>query len=161
MQTLALLCQKISTYFQDEMPPNSIEDFCPLVQAYQGLDWKDYVAYSDECYSRHYIVQNQDFEMLILCWKPGQGSPIHNHAERGCVLKVLEGQLLETRYLGEEVKETLLLSGDLTYIDDQIGWHKINNLGNKPTVSLHVYSPGYFIPEILVKEKPPQFVDKS
>lgn len=149
MQSLNILCQKISEYFQGGHLPDSIFGFRPLVQAYEGSDWQSYVAYGNDCYTRHYVEQNAHFEMLILCWKSGQGSPVHNHAERGCILKVLQGQLLETRYQKEKVTESLYLKGELTYIDDQIGWHKIHNPGDSHTVSLHIYSPGFFTPQIM------------
>jgi cysteine dioxygenase len=35
---------------------------------------------------------------LILVWTPGQASPIHDHANAHCVMKILKGQLTETIY---------------------------------------------------------------
>ena len=94
------------------------------------------------------FIEMKNFEILVICWQPGQGSPIHNHAERGCVLRVLEGELQEVRYYADEREEkTILDINRSTYIDNSIGLHKIVNQSDENTVSLHIYSPGYFVPK--------------
>ncbi len=35
---------------------------------------------------------------LLLVWTPGKGSPIHDHANAHCVMKILKGRLRETIY---------------------------------------------------------------
>lgn len=35
---------------------------------------------------------------LLLVWTPGKGSPIHDHANAHCVMKILKGSLKETIY---------------------------------------------------------------
>ena len=81
----------------------------------------------------------------MICWDTDQGSPIHNHADNGCVLKVLEGELLETQYKSlvdyeEPTKITHVTAGMSSYIDNGIGVHKIESPGQQ-TVSMHIYSP--------------------
>ena len=63
--------------------------------------------------------------MLILCWNPGKGSPIHDHDESACFLKVLDGELEETKYekpTGQPLKmieRTVHSEGILTYMDSK------------------------------------------
>ena len=64
--------------------------------------------------------------MLILCWNPGKGSPIHDHDESACFLKVLDGELEETKYEkptpGQPLKmteRTVHSEGTLTYMDSK------------------------------------------
>lgn len=125
----------------------SIFQLRPALMAYQGIDWRPYVTYDSECYTRNYVVRKRTFEILVLCWQPGQGSPIHNHAHQGCLLKVLQGSLTETRFCQNQIKESQLSKGDISYIDDQIGLHQIKNNGRLVAISLHIYAPGYFIPK--------------
>ncbi|MDX2306146.1 MAG: cysteine dioxygenase family protein [Microscillaceae bacterium] len=149
IQTLSELSREVAVLFQGEEKPTSIQLLTPLIKQYKGQDWQKYVCFSDDCYTRNYVYRDEDFEILVLCWQPGQGSPIHNHADRGCVLKVLGGELLETRYFSEEnIRETSLQLNQITYIDNHIGLHKIENRSQVNTISLHIYSPGYFIPQI-------------
>ncbi len=41
---------------------------------------------------------NGKYNLLLLCWGQQQASPIHDHAGAHCILKVMDGQLTETRY---------------------------------------------------------------
>lgn len=38
-----------------------------------------YAAWSDERYTRHLIYRDELFEILMLCWRPGQRTPVHTH----------------------------------------------------------------------------------
>ncbi|CAM9292350.1 unnamed protein product [Pylaiella littoralis] len=38
------------------------------------------------------------FDLLLLCWRPGGASVIHDHPKAGCWVKMLTGELKETRY---------------------------------------------------------------
>lgn len=38
-----------------------------------------YGRWSDERYTRHLIHRDELFEVLLLCWKPGQRTPVHTH----------------------------------------------------------------------------------
>lgn len=45
-------------------------------------DWKEFALFCPLKYSRNLIEINENFELIILCWLPGQESPIHNHSVR-------------------------------------------------------------------------------
>lgn len=82
-------------------------------------------------------------------WNPGKGSPIHDHADAHCILKVLAGELTETVYenplINEAKGEPLRMKSstthgvnDVTYISDTIGLHRVHNPSSKNVaVSLH------------------------
>lgn len=144
MKTLIELIQVIDKYFEKTPNVSSIQCFKPLIEQYTGQDWQEYVHYSSEHYARNFVVRKKAFEVLVLCWQPGQGSPIHNHATQGCVLKVLQGELQETRYSGEKAIKTRLQQHHASYIDNHIGLHKISNKSTKNATSLHIYAPGFF-----------------
>src|ERR1041385_2299076 len=38
-----------------------------------------YVAFKDGNYWRHRVCRNEFVEMLVLCWRPGHRTPIHDH----------------------------------------------------------------------------------
>ncbi len=71
---------------------------------------------------------------LILVWTPGKESPVHDHADSHCAMKVLQGSLKETQYKWPECKvteecqysplqvqgSTLLNRDDVTYISDKV-----------------------------------------
>ena len=82
----------------------------------------------------------------MLVWTPGKGSPVHDHADAHCLMKVLKGILKETRfdfpgYNGAAptvVKETVYERDQVTYMSDDLGLHKISNPSTTVVaVSLH------------------------
>jgi cysteine dioxygenase len=64
---------------------------------------------------------------MILCWDKLQGSPIHDHSNSHCLLRVLEGELHEELYdwPADEVmqlkKETGVTKDQVAYMHDKIG----------------------------------------
>ncbi|KAJ5141102.1 DNA-directed RNA polymerase III subunit RPC2 [Penicillium atrosanguineum] len=105
-------------------------------------------------YTRNAIENiNHKANILLLVWNPGKGSPIHDHADAHCIMKVLAGQLHETVYHAPENKPgetkplavksaTTLGMNEVTYIADDIGLHRVHNpSSNQLAVSLHLYTP--------------------
>ena len=94
---------------------------------------------------------NGKSNLLIVVWNPDKASPIHDHADAHCVMKILKGSLKETVYTvadeehqspPEVVKESTFKRDEVTYISDQIGLHKISNASaTEVAVSLHLYTP--------------------
>lgn len=97
---------------------------------------------------------------LLLVWNPGKGSPVHDHANAHCIMKVLAGQLTETVFhppengalqdspLKEKSSATFGVNA-VTYISDDIGLHRVSNPSpNEVAVSLHrkmpILQPLYF-----------------
>src|SRR6516164_2814008 len=65
------------------------------------LDWDDigdFVRFSDQGYARNLVRAGRWYSGLVLCWKNGQRSPIHDHAGSNCCVRVLRGVLTETRF---------------------------------------------------------------
>lgn len=140
-------------------------DLIRLMEKYisQESQWRQY-AFADTSrnYTRNLVDEgNGKSNLLVIVWNPGRGSPIHDHADAHCVMKILKGTLKETLYTlpssdgatsqaasqgkpmpPEVVKETLYQENEVTYISDKIGLHKISNPSNdEVAVSLHLYTP--------------------
>ena len=56
------------------------------------------MVFSNEGYARNLFYKNSDFEVLVMCWKSGQKSPIHDHDNCLSVEKVFSGHLAFTTY---------------------------------------------------------------
>lgn len=91
---------------------------------------------------------------LVLVWSPGKGSPIHDHGNAHCLMKILHGDLTETRYAFPEetaaagepqpmtiTSEKTYHENAVAYMADELGVHKIWNKGSDFAVSLHCESP--------------------
>ena len=111
-------------------------------------DWRRYALFEATYYSRNLVRQSEAYELIVLCWNPGQRSPIHDHARQRCWMAVLDGAVRETIYQGEPEGSLGLTRGpvrnfergSVAYIVDDIGWHRIEPSGPAPAVTLHLYS---------------------
>ncbi len=56
-------------------------------------------AWSDERYLRHLIFRDEWFEVLLLCWKPGQQTPVHTHNGQLGWATVVQGGLEVVDYV--------------------------------------------------------------
>ena len=108
-------------------------------------NYQDLLTVSDKNYTRNLVYTNNQLDCYLLCWLPGQNSPYHFHPDRGCIYKVLKGELTEIKETIDKTKiNTILYEGDSGYIDNSDGSHKMINTGDKLTISLHFYSPSGF-----------------
>lgn len=114
-----------------------------IVSSYKGHDWEYYRQVSEENYNRCRIYTDDVYDIYVITWGSKQKSPIHDHPEGGCWLKVLEGSLREIIYDKNMLVKTVryLKPGDLGFMHNSFGYHKIENNSNRVATTLHVYSP--------------------
>ena len=107
-----------------------------------------YLGFKAGNYSRHRVMRNEFVEMLVLCWKPGQRTPIHDHNGSHGAVFVQRGVLWETTFVYDSeaglsyASHRELRRGGLTgsEIPD------IHQLGNpdvsgQDLVTIHIYAP--------------------
>lgn len=124
-------------------------------------EYQKFATFSQEKYTRHLVAHNERFTVLMLCWAPGQRSPIHDHDDSNCWVKCLKGNLRERRFEWpdnqkmngvdeEDVPEELLAQigdgicdvGDVAYIDNSMGLHEMSNPSStEECVTAHIYAP--------------------
>ncbi|KAF2680347.1 cysteine dioxygenase type I [Lentithecium fluviatile CBS 122367] len=120
-------------------------------------EWKQYFFPSENhSYTRNLVDKgNGKSNLLILVWSPGKGSPVHDHANAHCIMKVLKGSLIETRYKWptvtlnqneeaplETISTKTYRENGVTYMSDKLGLHRISNPDETDyAVSLHLYTP--------------------
>ncbi len=54
-------------------------------------DVRDFVRFDDDQYQRNLIRTGPAYEALLICWKNGQRSPIHDHRGSICGVLVVKG----------------------------------------------------------------------
>ncbi|MHC4089041.1 MAG: cysteine dioxygenase [Planctomycetota bacterium] len=111
-------------------------------------DVSDFVRFSNDQYRRNLVREGPFYHALVICWRSGQRSPIHNHAGSTCGLRVLTGVATETIFepgpcsLLKAASSRDLSSGQVAASQDS-DTHQVSNLQNPGTdlVTLHIYSP--------------------
>jgi cysteine dioxygenase len=117
-------------------------------------DWRPYALFSDQHYTRNLVTLEARFELMILCWGPGQESPIHNHEGQDCWMAVLEGEVEEVRYPmpAGNVPGPLrtkgswrFTRGQVAFIRDEMGLHLVRPASTSASggVTLHLYASPY------------------
>ena len=111
-------------------------------------DLGDFVRFNEDGYRRNMVFESEVVELLCLCWRSGQRSPIHDHARSICGVKIVEGSGTETVYemtpsgYIKAVGSAEYESGCVMVSEDD-DTHQVANLEvpGKDLVTLHVYSP--------------------
>jgi cysteine dioxygenase len=108
----------------------------------------NYLVFGRGRYVRNLLHAGPTYQALVLCWRNGQRSPIHNHRGSNCGVKVLRGVATETLF-AKAPNGLVYATGsrDLppghtcASADDDM--HQVSNLqaGGADLVTLHVYSP--------------------
>jgi cysteine dioxygenase len=143
VEDLSLVLGPSSGLDSEEVDPQHLVD---LMEQYTSneADWERYAwRDSSRAYTRNLVDKgNGRSNLLVLVWTPGKGSPIHDHADAHCVMKVLQGRLQETLYewpaenarscsAAEKPltvkRHTVLEQDQTTYMCDEIGLHRISN----------------------------------
>ncbi|KAH6674791.1 RmlC-like cupin domain-containing protein [Halenospora varia] len=119
-----------------------------------SLHWSKFAhGNPDKQYTRNLVYEVPGlFNLLLLVWTPGKESPVHDHADSHCLMKVLQGSLTETRFAipqnpgldGPLVQTSRknFESNQVTYMADSLGLHEISNPSQTEyAVSLHLYTP--------------------
>lgn len=138
-----------SWHFSDIPFIPDIKSAISQLEAYQGTDWKKFA--SDEG-KRILIYRNPHFDIIIRSWSAKSSIGFHDHPVNGCIFKMLEGSLEEyIAYASSDLisNSTVEVEDGVKYISNDIGYHSIRNPSGNRSVSLHIYSPGYYIPKFI------------
>lgn len=113
-----------------------------------------YALFDESKYTRNLIFKNELFEVMALCWMPGQISRLHNHRDQYCWMVMAEGQLENVTYKVhdqdpaagtcrvEPSTSTLITRERPMAVDLVEPVHQITNCpsANCRALSVHIYS---------------------
>ncbi len=133
--------------WQERIPLHELE------RALGGLaitleDVRPFVAFGAESYRRNLMHAGPAYQALVLCWRNGQRSPIHDHQGSSCGVRVLSGTALETVFARAHnsmiyaLRSRSIGPGTICATEDD-DIHQVSNLADDggDLVTLHVYSP--------------------
>ena len=106
------------------------------------------VHFNERTYQRNLIHHTASYEILVLCWRSSQRSPIHDHGESACGVLVVEGVATETSFLADGTGKMIVsrsrrIPAGSIVVSRGSDIHRIANLEDPGAdlISLHVYSP--------------------
>jgi len=99
-------------------------------------------------YVRNLMYAGPSYQALVLCWKSGQRSPIHDHTGSSCAVKVIQGVATETIFAHGPngmiyATSSRELPAGYTCASQDSDVHQMSNLQaeGKELITLHIYSP--------------------
>jgi len=107
-----------------------------------------YLGFKDGNYWRHRVCRNAFVEMLVLCWRPGHRTPIHDHNGSHGAVMVYDGVLWETNFAFDKERGLCYHAGR-QYGSREVtgaGVPDIHQLGNpdvsgQDLITIHIYAP--------------------
>ena len=111
-------------------------------------DVRPYLHFDNSRYQRNLMRSGPAYHALLLCWRNGQRSVIHDHRDSCCAVRIIQGVATETLFersangLMFATSSRELAPGSVCGGQD-MDTHQISNLqgGGEDLVTLHVYSP--------------------
>ena len=109
---------------------------------------RPYVSFKEGTYARHRVHLGEYAELLVLCWRPGQRTPIHDHAGSFGAVRVLRGVMWET-FFEMEAGEGLVYESSREWTPGHVTGadvpdiHQLGNpdISGQDLVTLHLYAP--------------------
>jgi cysteine dioxygenase len=135
---------------------DSLEDRAPLDELIAELasinvscdEVAEQIRFSERGYARNLLRAGPHYNVLILCWKNGQRSPIHDHTGSSCAVRVLRGTATETVFEFAPNGQVWATGSRQHRAGSVVGsqdtdMHQISNLqaGRADLVTMHIYSP--------------------
>lgn len=141
------LINLLKTFSTENFPVKKIDNFLANYKL-PKTEIKDYIKFINKSYARHLVYKDSNFELLFLCWKPGQKAPIHGHEGEKCWMRVEEGALCFTNYnliSTDPLKLDMIdrTKGEAGYLDGPADVHSVENIYDENSISLHIYAKPY------------------
>lgn len=119
-----------------------------LRYAVPGRDLEPYFRWNTRHYTRNCVIRNAAFELLVVCYEPGQRTSIHDYDSETAWVHPVVGEVLEERFVQRGnggalrlVQETRLRPGMLGALTRESSIHRFSNPGAGRAVTLNLYAP--------------------
>lgn len=145
--TLAALIEKISSL----MGSPTLAELNRWMRALRldRAELEPFICFKEANYARHRVVRGEFAEMLLICWRPGQRTPIHDHDGSYGTVRVCEGVMWETIFEMDGKRGLAYRTnrewteGQTTEGADVPDIHQIGNpdVSGQNLITLHLYAP--------------------
>ena len=126
-----------------------LQDLVTRLDLRRGLI-DEHIHFAPDCYARNLLCRTPRFDMLVLCWRPGQVTTIHDHAGSLNVTRVFSGTLTSRLFVKHDrpapgkivVRQSHEepLGKDALSVVDFGEIHQLANTSSDDLVTLHVYA---------------------
>jgi len=134
--------EQLNIFAQQNFPVDQVTEFFTTTTV-SLLPINEHLFFSPLKYTRHLIYRSLDFELLYMCWSPGQKSPVHGHEGEKCWFRVEQGSLRIVNYTMSDSCVPAQASIDIVqegYVDGPADIHLVENHTSEKAITLHLYA---------------------
>lgn len=109
-------------------------------------DLEPYFRWNSRHYTRTCVQRNDDLELLVICYEPGQRTSIHDFNSQTAWVHPVAGEVVEERFVLEPTGrlrptgETHLHPGEMDRFTNGSSIHRFTNRGPDRAVTLNLYA---------------------
>ncbi len=128
----------------DDIEPDEQVKAMKLIQI-AASELAPFARWNPQDYTRNCLARTEKYELILLCWDKKSKTPIHGHGGEDCWVYQVQGTVEEIRYKEHagnliETNRMQLMPKKLTYMNDDMGFHAIENNGDQRAMTLHIYA---------------------
>lgn len=103
--------------------------------------------FDDVTYARNELAKSEKYQLLVICWKGGQSSPIHDHYGSLCGVRVIDGEATETIFeeagpgMARPISSRIYQTDEVCVTSDRDIHLITNEQPDQDLVTLHLYTP--------------------
>jgi len=143
------LVERLESFAPADVTPESVS---ALVSAWDvsAAALRPYLNFRDEKYARNLVHRSSLFDVIVLCWKPGQATPVHDHSGQCGWVRVVRGKIRERLFalgdgrLDQTATGVVAAGPTVVGVDRVRAIHALDNPTDEgaleDAVTLHVYS---------------------
>jgi cysteine dioxygenase len=137
----------IKELVQELLRHRSTNDYGSVLERYAVAthDLEPYFRWNSRHYTRTCIHRNDDFELLVICYEPGQRTSIHDYDSQTAWVHPVVGEVVEERFIErqgglQQVGEFHRHVGELDKITRDMSIRRFSNHGPERAVTLNLYA---------------------
>jgi len=126
---------------------------------------ESHTRFDEDHYARNLVCRTPSFELLVLCWRPGQVSTIHDHLDSLNAIAIVGGQLTSRTFVPSDGRppgtgpvemagEERVRPGEGWIGVDRGGIHQLANTSDEDLITVHVYAPALMELTVYSTESP-------
>ena len=105
-----------------------------------------YCRWNTRHYTRTCIHRDANFELLLICYEPGQCTSVHDYDSQSAVIRAIKGEVVEEQFtilsngMLRCVSEIHLFPGDASHLRNSSSIHRMTNREGERAITLNLYS---------------------
>lgn len=111
-----------------------------------SMDLAPFATWAPKHYTRNCIARTDHFELLLICYEPGQRTSIHDYSTEEAWVHLVKGTLMDERFEHtadgklRKISSSKLVPDSFTYLHNGYSIHRYTNASTERAVTLNLYA---------------------